>query len=342
MDKPDVVPGFIIKLWNMINDSRCDDLICWSDNGESFIILDPTKFTHELSKYFKHNNLSSFIRQLNMYGFRKVATFENCGLQSANEDLHFYHPNFVKNEKDRLKLIKRKLPQKITETIDIRNVVKDISQMEEKQNNVSKTLEDLKRENAMLWDNLHDLRFKHRQQQMYINNLMKLVYEAIGQNPAFKGSVLPIKKSYPLMIGNAEQVDPQQPPSEHEFSGQIDQTQQLVPIDCEQPQGDALSDASTAIDAASAIIPQNIFDRQYTDTNTPQLLEPCTNMNIDQNITPEGGAIMMEAMDVPVNELFNIQTIAEDINQQGEEIDNIIGPTFYEDIMKKTSDESWE
>ncbi|KAM4802185.1 heat shock factor protein 1-like [Urocitellus parryii] len=40
-------------------------------NGQSFLVLDEQRFAKEiLPKYFKHNNMASFVRQLNMYGFR--------------------------------------------------------------------------------------------------------------------------------------------------------------------------------------------------------------------------------------------------------------------------------
>jgi hypothetical protein len=197
--KINVVPGFIMKLWKMVNDPNCDDLISWSDNGQSFIIIDPAKFSQELSKYFKHNNLSSFIRQLNMYGFRKVATIENTGLNPNNDDLHFYHPEFIRGHKDRLENIKRKLPQKIAETVDLKNVYQGISEIDERQKDVSKTLADLRRENEMLWQELHDLRQKHQQQQLYISRLMKLVYEAMEQN-GIKANMLQLRHNPPLMI----------------------------------------------------------------------------------------------------------------------------------------------
>ena len=61
------VPAFIAKLWALVEESTTDDVVRWSPTGESFIIYDSSVLSKALlPQYFKHNNYSSFIRQLNM------------------------------------------------------------------------------------------------------------------------------------------------------------------------------------------------------------------------------------------------------------------------------------
>ncbi|CAN0891690.1 Heat stress transcription factor B-2a [Linum grandiflorum] len=64
---------FLTKTYQLVDDSTIDDVISWNDDGSSFVVWDPTVFARDiLPKHFKHNNFSSFVRQLNTYGFRKL------------------------------------------------------------------------------------------------------------------------------------------------------------------------------------------------------------------------------------------------------------------------------
>lgn len=64
---------FLTKTYQLVDDKTIDDIISWNEDGSTFIVWNPTEFAKDLlPKYFKHNNFSSFVRQLNTYGFRKV------------------------------------------------------------------------------------------------------------------------------------------------------------------------------------------------------------------------------------------------------------------------------
>ncbi|CAO2207500.1 unnamed protein product [Urochloa humidicola] len=64
---------FLTKTYQLVEDPAVDDVISWNDDGSAFVVWRPAEFARDLlPKYFKHNNFSSFVRQLNTYGFRKI------------------------------------------------------------------------------------------------------------------------------------------------------------------------------------------------------------------------------------------------------------------------------
>lgn len=102
ISSPNMAP-FLTKLFQIVSAANTDPCITWTPKGDSFVISDPDTFAREiLPTYFKHNNIRSFIRQLNTYGFRK-----RTNISSTDEHLEFFHEKFKRDQPSLLMQIKR-------------------------------------------------------------------------------------------------------------------------------------------------------------------------------------------------------------------------------------------
>ncbi|CCF56737.1 hypothetical protein KAFR_0B04410 [Kazachstania africana CBS 2517] len=111
---------FIHQLHSILQEPDLHNLICWSPMENNIFLLkphDPNFSTQVLKRYFKHGNISSFVRQLHMYGFHKLPShnhmtnstanttttattinnndmnFENRDKDKASVEWHFTHPS---------------------------------------------------------------------------------------------------------------------------------------------------------------------------------------------------------------------------------------------------------
>lgn len=73
---------FLLKTYELVDDAYTDPVVSWNHNGRSFVVWNPPEFARDLlPKYFKHNNFSSFIRQLNTYVSKSFIHFINISIE---------------------------------------------------------------------------------------------------------------------------------------------------------------------------------------------------------------------------------------------------------------------
>ncbi|CAD1479579.1 unnamed protein product [Heterotrigona itama] len=148
------------KLWRIVNECR-SGAIRWSLNGNT-ILLDYKKFQEQYldagNSIFKTKNITSFIRQLNLYGFRKVTSHNRDPIcNSQNPDVHeFLHENFRTGRPDLLSRVYRKTAGKRhCQRLNVKNAVEQnflnkntehVSRLHMCRLALTKTLEQISRE----------------------------------------------------------------------------------------------------------------------------------------------------------------------------------------------------
>ncbi|KZS99103.1 hypothetical protein SISNIDRAFT_11776 [Sistotremastrum niveocremeum HHB9708] len=210
------IPAFLNKLYNMVDDPSTDSLIKWSDNGDSFLVLDHERFAHEvLGRWFKHKNFSSFVRQLNMYGFHKIPHLQQGVLRndSDTEVWNFENANFTRGQPDLLCLIQRKKqmpnlngtgglggdgdedsddnkpstagPSRARvnaggTVVDVNSIINGIAAIKRHQTAISADLKNLQQSNQHLWQEALYARERHQKHQDTINRILKFLAGVFG------------------------------------------------------------------------------------------------------------------------------------------------------------------
>lgn len=96
------------KLWELVNDHSCEE-ISWSHDGKSIVVPSIQNFISEVlnnpkKPIFKTKNFSSFVRQLNLYGFRKISkeSSRKVGKTMYSSKCEFKHPRFIEGKRGKL------------------------------------------------------------------------------------------------------------------------------------------------------------------------------------------------------------------------------------------------
>lgn len=195
-DKIKKPESFLSKLHDILSDISYSEIIQWDTDGKRIIVHDVINLCNiVLPKFYKHHNYSSFVRQLNMYGFHKSKGMLRNGEKYEHEK---FNSDSTKDEIAKMTRINKKMKvfvdyiksnQKEDSTIDNEiityanedDVLKYLYEKNEENVQSSaalkKEIEELRKENNILSGEIEMFKSVLNSHKLLLNKIMKKTNE---------------------------------------------------------------------------------------------------------------------------------------------------------------------
>lgn len=203
------LPAFLTKLYRMVDAPETDPWVQWNDQGTSFIIPNSQTLAEKvLGHHFNHNKFTSFVRQLNMYGFHKVPHLNHGVLlndgqpevwEFASEYFRRDQPELMrhiirkKGEAERTRAAARHqssptpcspMPSsnvRFTDTNDMAFIHAEVRAIALRQNVIKHELTQLSKSTQQLWSYALDTRNRYDDQQEKLDTMIKFLSELFSK-----------------------------------------------------------------------------------------------------------------------------------------------------------------
>lgn len=202
---------FVNKVWKIVNDPANHKYIRWVSGGKAIQIVDKEGFEKQLLPfYFKHKRFTSFVRQLNMYGWHKVQDLSAGTMQSSEEHWQFANPYFAQGHPELLRKIVRNKGHKPGQPSDVnfssnlvgsggvtsnsnnpplaeaencqdlKAILNELEQIKSRQIIIGEDLGRMRKDNEMLWSEYYQTRERYDKHSQMLSRILRFLATVYG------------------------------------------------------------------------------------------------------------------------------------------------------------------